>query len=178
MHSQLPIVSLVSCFLKYGPVRDMFDKAVGGVLSNGPLTPKGIYEALVETVRSCHMLKLPPAWVAASLGTQHHSGLAPWMLKLKVIQKAAAATAGAATAAAGAAASTTVVALGEQEQLYEILPWNASRMTALWGINAELMQFQSRPCKPRTLSQFRSLPSCARRRWSCQESAGTRCVGK
>ena len=143
LYTEYPALFLVSCCLKFGPVRGHLEFAAKEVLRGGSsrgfaglsgrvgtaglsLDGPTLQKILVKLAQLCHGEKMP-GWVADNANVQHHSGFLPFLQKLGVISKLPAA--GHASDSAGASdgrsrrrsAAAVVVQLGEQGSHYEVV---------------------------------------------------------
>lgn len=112
LYNTHPVALVVSAGLKFGPVRDLFEGALRGLVGlSEELTGGILYKAIVGCIRGCHMLKMPE-WAADNAGVQHHSGFLPFAQRLGVLVK---------EDGAQAANGVSVVQLGQLGMLYRVV---------------------------------------------------------
>jgi hypothetical protein len=124
------VAIVISAGLKFGPVRDLFEKGLrngleaAGILVGAPrgssavldgaeLTVTVLHKALTACARGCHQLKLPD-WFADNTSVQHHSGFLPFLQRMGLLVKEGTIN------DTGSAAAGSVVLLGQTETAYKI----------------------------------------------------------
>lgn len=112
LYNAHPAALVISAGLKFGPVRDLFEGALRGLVGFGnELTGAILHKAIVGCIRGCHKLRMPE-WIADNAGVQHHSGFLPFVQRLGILVK---------EDIAQAANGVSVVELGQLGTLYRVV---------------------------------------------------------
>ncbi len=154
----MPALRLVSVFLKFGPARDAFEREFRGL--NPPrsaltLTPQGLYDVLVRTVRA-----LPAIDFTLWSRNSNHGGVArtpaggylPFLQVLGLLVKVGSSASLGSVGSVGSKSQTgSIVTLGALRQQYRVAPLDGQLRTRLQRVidsNESLRLVGVRPSRP------------------------------
>lgn len=152
----MPALRLISCFLKFGPARDAFEReyrALNPAPRSAPaLTPQGLYDVLVRTVRA-----LPAIDFTVWSRNSNHGGVArtpaggflPFLQVLGILVKVG--SSGSLGSVGSGSQTGSILTLGEMRRQYRVAPLDGQLRTRLQRVidsSESLRLVGLRPSRP------------------------------